>query len=288
MPRRNTGFTLVELLVVIAIIAILIALLLPALQRAREQARAVQCLSNIRQMGLALTTYAAEQRDYPAYTYTGQPSLTGTGDKRKSYGGVTMWETMLPNLRANRYLGDTSVGYCSKAGEPAGESPFSPVDGGWYRMDHDFTGAPRTSTDPTDHGDFIYMGPGTNKYFLEHAFDSTLAGQRRYHSVATILGTTNGHWGGIHYNLRMYVAYSPSSAHNALGEVTSQPAVLTQGKRVPLMCDSFIKLGGTGYWNGTAAGPHFARGKDPRLNSQISVLYNDCSAEMVPLHIASP
>lgn len=67
--RVARGFTLIELLVVVAIIAVLIALLLPTLAKARDQATAVACASNMRQIGIIAMTYRQEFDGYlpPAY-----------------------------------------------------------------------------------------------------------------------------------------------------------------------------------------------------------------------------
>ena len=69
------GFTLIELLVVIAVIAILAGLLLPAIARAREEARKLNCKSQLRQIGIAMVSYVDNFGKSRYYPYDGGTSL---------------------------------------------------------------------------------------------------------------------------------------------------------------------------------------------------------------------
>lgn len=74
-PRVSSGFTLIEILVVVALIALLMAILLPSLANAREQARATVCGAHLRQIGLAARSYGETHRGWMA----GSPNTSGNG-----------------------------------------------------------------------------------------------------------------------------------------------------------------------------------------------------------------
>ena len=87
-PPHRRAFTLVELLVVISVLAILAALLLPALGSAQEKARKAACLSNLRQVGIALQTYAGDNGGRIPYGPKAPP-FTSPADFYPSTGAPT-------------------------------------------------------------------------------------------------------------------------------------------------------------------------------------------------------
>jgi prepilin-type N-terminal cleavage/methylation domain-containing protein/prepilin-type processing-associated H-X9-DG protein len=93
MKTTARAFTLIELLVVIAIIAVLIALLLPAVQAAREAARRIQCVNNMKQIGLALHNYHQTNNKFPQ-GHSESAAYIGY----KAYAGWTEWSAQAEML----------------------------------------------------------------------------------------------------------------------------------------------------------------------------------------------
>jgi prepilin-type N-terminal cleavage/methylation domain-containing protein len=122
--RRNSGFTLVELLVVIGIIAVLVSMLLPGLNKARTAAQQVSCMSNLRQIGFGFLQYANDNRGLYPVAYHYFPD--GTIDRSK-----WTFEKYPLEIALSRYFGrPLEYQYAYAAGNVAGSiwiCPSAPV-----------------------------------------------------------------------------------------------------------------------------------------------------------------
>jgi prepilin-type N-terminal cleavage/methylation domain-containing protein len=134
--HRPTGFTLVELLVVIAIIALLISILLPSLNKARQTATSVRCMSNLRQLGLSIQFYMND--------FNGVVPLASNGTvlgKTANGNDVFNWmhwlnETKYINGGATqngqRIYAENSIGVCPARTDPIPEAPTDGWLATWF------------------------------------------------------------------------------------------------------------------------------------------------------------
>ena len=99
-PSGKRGFTLIELLVVIAIIAILAAILFPVFAQAREKARAISCLSNLKQIGLGVMMYAQDYDEtYPMKKVEPSPPVDNEMGNRYDWASYSWREAIGPYIK---------------------------------------------------------------------------------------------------------------------------------------------------------------------------------------------
>jgi prepilin-type N-terminal cleavage/methylation domain-containing protein/prepilin-type processing-associated H-X9-DG protein len=149
--KNKQGFTLIELLVVIAIIAILAAILMPVLNAAKKRAELINCLNNLREWGIGLHVYAADNNDLiprdgtdeneTYISYGGSPSPPTAGTPTDPYA----WFNALPPNVADQPLSYYWTLMNNNGGQPKKSLPF-PGNNIGSRMWH----CPQIKVSPTD------------------------------------------------------------------------------------------------------------------------------------------
>jgi prepilin-type N-terminal cleavage/methylation domain-containing protein/prepilin-type processing-associated H-X9-DG protein len=224
--KNKSGFTLVELLVVVSIIAVLLAILMPAMNKAREQGKKVQCGAHMKNMALGMMTYSMTYNNY-------YPALLMPGDLSKVLKGKSHWHQLVLKFADNK-----SLPQCPSL------SVYKKVQ--WddktyitgYGLNYNGWNSKKTwavGDDPD--GAFGYMIPD------EPRGGCIKSSRPRHPSSFIMLGDTNGNKQTSTTVLRSNFTYGIIGPPRELGKVNTQgdmPNVHTNGGNISFM-DGHIK-----------------------------------------------
>ncbi len=200
MIRRRRGFTLIELLVVIAIIGILAAMVFPVFARARESARKIVCLSNVKNIALAFQMYLADNNDtFPPIEHEQAPadyfdSIGGEGCYRQTQANPYLRMAVL----LDEYIKNRNVWTCPSAVLPGGAGQIiNGVGAEWLKYWEDNEAIWNTGGifGPCNYGWPVGWGGDVTDSFLQNRLATNTA-TARVDSAATkafeqSIGTTN-------------------------------------------------------------------------------------------------
>jgi prepilin-type processing-associated H-X9-DG protein/prepilin-type N-terminal cleavage/methylation domain-containing protein len=211
--KSHNRFTLIELLVVIAIIAILASMLLPALNQAREKAKKISCVSQLKQWGLAFNMYSGDCNDYfPPW----RTQVSG--------GPVNAWTYI---LSSNGYITDYKIFICPSAVGGSDRKyylehmknlkPTSPPSAiGWERPDYGYnlhvgnsSRSPRSGI-PTKHN--IIKQPSETIVLVDTYYKSNTSGPGIYYLTDTEECGSNGGWTAARHNKAANVTWADGHA----------------------------------------------------------------------------
>ncbi len=203
MIYRQRGFTLIELLVVIAIIAILAAILFPVFARAREKARQTSCLSNAKQLGLAMMMYADDYNERFPAVYVWFPN--------------GYWAQLI-----SPYVKNRQIFTCPSAPTDA------PVGGGSWRG---------LWSDPLHYGfNLDYLGHASGG----HATRTVALAQITHPAETILLGENHAEWGYAIGNPSRWLGHAPDYDNDA--NYTRQMASMAHNEgRNLVYCDGHAK-----------------------------------------------